>query len=804
MNGAGFSYQPNIIGKPDKQTLAENYQVKGWLSNGFRYNKGGLDELIQTSTIDGNLWTGAVLQNGGHRHGSKFNAASFIGLDIDNEVNKTPLPLEEQILPEHLLEHPILKDQVAFGYHSPSHKAGVVNKFRLVLRLPEPIRDRGEYRLITQKLWALLPGLDDCCDEVRLWFGVTTGTIHRDDSAVLDLNRLNSAFDVLDEETKDQAIKKALNPTLTLEERIERGWVSPGSAADTDAEVDKEILSLLLPHLPVAAESGSYNAIRPTLSAVADRWGAEEATAILDELGYYWPRERPLYDTLKDLDRETGCNYRFGSLIHDVQKLTSWKNEPLNEERLSRLQSKAFNGPELTTTEDIAKAFGTTEGFTVTNYTPPTPEEEASSTTQRIEELFELLFEEELQIQQNNYARKQTIEIQLTRLGVRREDIRARIFDMVCAYLGADLKNTKGTSIKSKSGLDLLKNRQRAKLDHFIEGLLIKNKDHILYGDAGTGKTLLSLFMAKALVFGGMVGDTQQVKPTKGRILYIGSDSGAANESILQLYLDQMGLLEENRREFLERFDFKSADEEAGSAQWNFNTHNLIWLKQTLAEQDYDLVIIDSLKAVTANTRYSIDERNIGDIMRLMQNIVLPHSTLIWVHHANKSTSRSTHRAGGCTDIVETVSAAIEMEKVVHDKNGVEPEYWCRVQKMRGSSHREFQLDFDWERGLTKKDEYSIESVVQEFTKRKTDVPGCILVHLSEMQYGRGSAASFASNYPEIAPHRTQIGRHLTELCEKGLIKDTSAKKRGTYQITSEGKKAAESYRAQNPDLFDF
>ena len=87
MNCAGFSYQPNIIER-NKQTLAENYQVKGWLSNGFRYNKGGLDELIQTSTIDGNLWTGAVLQNGGHRHGSKFNAASFIGLDIDNEVIK--------------------------------------------------------------------------------------------------------------------------------------------------------------------------------------------------------------------------------------------------------------------------------------------------------------------------------------------------------------------------------------------------------------------------------------------------------------------------------------------------------------------------------------------------------------------------------------------------------------------------------------------------------------------------------------------------------------------------------------------
>ena len=79
----------------------------------------------------------------GHRHGSKFISASFIGLDIDNEKDKKPLPLDQQVLPEDLLEHPILKSQVAFGYHSPSHKAGVVNKFRLVLRLPETIEIEG-------------------------------------------------------------------------------------------------------------------------------------------------------------------------------------------------------------------------------------------------------------------------------------------------------------------------------------------------------------------------------------------------------------------------------------------------------------------------------------------------------------------------------------------------------------------------------------------------------------------------------------------------------------------------------------
>ena len=106
----------------------------------------------------------------------------------------------------------------------------------------------------------------------------------------------------------------------------------------------------------------------------------------------------------------------------------------------------------------------------------------------------------------------------------------------------------------------------------------------------------------------------------QGRILYADSDSGAANESILQLYLDQMGLLEENRRSSWSVLTSNQQMKGWVAVELQHSQPDL--LKQTLAEQDYDLVIIDSLKAVTANTRYSI-ERNIGDIMRLMQNIVL-------------------------------------------------------------------------------------------------------------------------------------------------------------------------------------
>lgn len=796
LNSAGFSYQPNIIGKPDKTLITgEDAPLKRHLSYGFQYSNGGLDELIQAATTDGFLWTAAVLKSGGHRHSSKFSSAGWVGLDIDNCRDGEALPLDEQILPEFFLEHPLLKDGIAFGYYSPSHKPEVCHKYRLVLRLPKVIRDRGEYRLITQKLWKLLPGLDDCCDEVRLWFGNTTGTFFRNDEAVLDLDRLDQAFNQLDEGERVAAIRRALNPTLTLEERIARGWVSPGSAADTDDEADKEILGLLLPHLPVPAAEGSYNDIRKTLMAVADRWGAEHGTQVLDELGYPWPREKGLYETLLDLDRQTGSNYRFPSLIKETRELDSWKADASNEARLSTLQRRAFGTAELNV-EEIANVFGTVEGFKMSEHTPPTEEEIISHKISEINRLVDKLFELELDISTPHFAHKQTIMAQLTGLGVRKEHLDEQLFDRVCAYLGADLKNTSGKKIEAKSGMELLKVKARAITNSLIAGLLLKNKDHVIYGDAGTGKTLFSLFMAKALVFGGSVGDSTNIQPTRGKILYIGSDSGTANEGILQTYLDQMGLLDEDTgAEFLERFIYRSADETAGTSQFNFNIHNLIWLKQLLEEETIDLVIIDSLKAVTAGTRYSIDERNIGDIMRLVQAIVLPKSTLVWIHHSNKSTSRSTHRAGGCTDIIEIPSAAIEMVKEVSEVNGVAPEYWCKIQKLRGSSHREFEISFDWEDGMLAVDGYSLEGLVKELAEKKTPLHIQILEYADSCYAKRFGIAAFSKSLGDEAPHRSNIGRACKELVEKGLIKDTFETKRGTFQMLDEGQQVLNRYQ---------
>jgi hypothetical protein len=332
-----------------------------------------------------------------------------------------------------------------------------------------------------------------------------------------------------------------------------------------------------------------------------------------------------------------------------------------------------------------------------------------------------------------------------------------------------------------------------------IDHLILNNRDHVIFGDAGTGKTLLMLYAARCLINGGAVADVPSVEPRKGKILYIGSDSGTANESQLEDYLERMGLLDDDN--FAEQFIYRSADEEAGIAQWNLNTHNLVWLKQLLETEDVQLVIIDSLKSICSNTRYSIDDRSISDAMRLLQNIVLPHSALVYIHHSNKSTTRSSHRAGGSTDIVETVSGVIEMVKEVPDDHGGTPEYWCKVHKLRGESYRAFQVDFTWEDGIVSRDEYTVEDTIKALQSKKTDLPLKILLWAYDKPGKRFSSASFEKEHPD-APHRSNFGRACQQLIDQCLIEDTFNIKRGTYRLLQDGVDVVKAHRAKESTEF--
>jgi hypothetical protein len=99
-------------------------------------------------------------------------------------------------------------------------------------------------------------------------------------------------------------------------------------------------------------------------------------------------------------------------------------------------------------------------------------------------------------------------------------------------------------------------------------------------------------------------------------------------------------------------------------------------------------------------TNYSIDDRGITLPMRLVQAMCAKtKTTLIWLHHTNKSNSDSSHRAGGTTDVIEIVSSAHELRYHWNENTGQGRSEWL-VQKLRGSSKRKFSYSFEFETGL--------------------------------------------------------------------------------------------------------
>jgi hypothetical protein len=152
--------------------------------------------------------------------------------------------------------------------------------------------------------------------------------------------------------------------------------------------------------------------------------------------------------------------------------------------------------------------------------------------------------------------------------------------------------------------------------------------------------------------------------------------------------------------DFTNNFDVNAAAVDGSNGPFNFSPIHMVNLQNLLAGGDYGLVFIDSLKASCIGSDYSIDDRSAVLPMRTIQaKCAKTKTTLVWLHHTNKSSSESSHRAGGSTDIVEIVSAAHELRHKWDENTDQSSSEWL-VQKLRGSSKRRFSYSFDFETGL--------------------------------------------------------------------------------------------------------
>jgi len=410
----------------------------------------------------------------------------------------------------------------------------------------------------------------------------------------------------------------------------------------------------------------------------------------------------------------------------------------------------------------------------------------------RTQILLKRLVDLEMDIENDHYAQMKVVEKELQRLGSARADINKRVFEEVCCRLGISLSTVGGNKVKAVS-INKMRTKSFAKTHDstLLPGFINNRRDAVFYGESGTGKTCLTMQMVKAMFDGRAYGDQTEPGSLHGKkVLWIGPDGTAASFSQTQELLENMGVLEDQA--FLDKFTFWLEDPDEGTASWNLNTNNLIKLQQEVASGEYCLVVIDSLKSACANTRWTIDDRSIGDVMRLVQALVCKHAGLVWIHHSNKSRNSSSTKAAGVTDIIELVSAAVEFRQEWAEDHSSKRDYII-VQKMRGGSKRTFQYDWSWA-DIQVIVEAEDDEEVAELLAKKSELPQAVMIALRDSSHGRKKSANLAE---ELNQRQQTITRTLSQLKKEEYVREHS----GAWALTKKGMAAAhklgnEAYKA--------
>ena len=370
----------------------------------------------------------------------------------------------------------------------------------------------------------------------------------------------------------------------------------------------------------------------------------------------------------------------------------------------------------------------------------------------------------------HRWAKAKLIEADIRKLGISPKDIQRQKMAMLSARLGLDTAGVNGVknSIR-KLGRSGIGTGQQWLLPNFLP----KAKAAMLYGDSGVGKTSIALHIANAYINGLPFADSVYPAVADNRkVLFVASDGQGDAYDHLQDYAEQSGFLDDDR--FVDHFDVYAASEEDASGPFNFSEVHLVNLHQKLASGEYGLIFVDSLKAACMGSDFSIDDRTVAEPMRLVQAMCAKtDTTLVWLHHTNKSSSGSSHRAGGSTDVIEIISAAHELKHTWDEKTESGSTEWI-VQKVRGSSKRRFSYSFDFETGV----------VLDELVPEPASTGDLVLRAIYESQYKRMSRESVAQR---INKEPKTLSNHATHLKSEGLLR----MHRTAWELTGKGMQRA-------------
>ena len=726
---AEFSYRADVIGKPPSGDPLYSTLDGGWRKSKGTYHL--LQLLKQGFAVAPGVYEFDVKKK------DNFKRGQLVLMDFDDTMSW-----------EEAREDPFFNDHCLFAYTTASH--GIKgDRFRVVGVLPSVMKNAADYDAVIEELQQLILGQDSAMKSAQCAFGNPNAdwVLFGDDN-------------LLPEITPTPKVKPVRDVLTALVEDADQDPI----------EVREQKAKLCLSFIPQRIKGeGTYNEALDAAIVLLNEFGIDRAYEIAEECN--WLGDWDLYSKLESLEDDSVPNdqrKRLGSLVNLTRDLLT--NDPVKaaffEERLGQIHKSQ-------TKEVVTK--------------------DADQTVATIDGLMRQLIAFQMDIYHNTWADEQAVIKQLNLLGPSRAEIKGRLFDHICTHFGVDIGATQGVTIQDKGMARLRKVAGKQDEGWLVPDFLRPNRDAIVSGDAGSGKTSAMLDLARSLIFGTTFADSTEDCPAfNQKVLFIGSDGGPAAEGVLGQFLGQMEVLENDY--WSDHFLYWASDSESNSPSWNLSLGNLIKLKEKVDTGEVGLVIIDSLKAVTAGTDYSIDDRRIGDVMRLVQAIVTPKASLVWIHHTNKSGKTNSHSAGGVTDICEIPSAVFSMIRN-WDEGQKEQTNKFVVQKLRGSNTRSFDFTYQPVSGLTPTEPQ--ETTAKELDTRISEIPASILKAINGSDYGRLGRQKLS----EILGKPTNtIDNYTRELKEDHLI----TKAGNGFKLTREGTKVALQLckREERRDLF--
>jgi RecA-family ATPase len=506
-----------------------------------------------------------------------------------------------------------------FAYSTHSHIAGEeCQRFRLAIGLDTTITNRDNYEAVIRHLVGLLGSDPACTDACRLYFG-------NPEAEITWLNENPEPLSVAD-----------------LPGPVRKGGARSQGSVNWSAS-DREKALICLEFIPPRGPkgSGTYPDSIRALFSLLNTFGEMETRALIEATDWQgdWDLEEVIEGAWDNPAQERGCG--MGTLI-----------------QIAREHGMPANAGRGANAEGLINEY--------------------QRSCERIAEMM-------LTGTDDDWA---DIDLLTSRTsskhGVPQNTIRQRVCQISAKLLGIDLSG-ETSSHEYSQGIDWDDlSEEETETKFLLPGVIKQNGSALLVAPGGVGKTEMACAIAKCIADGEGFLHYADI-PLEGgkRTLFIEADMEAGALGTLKDYFISVGVNPDGINQWLNQWITPwVALPSKGIGSWRCSLKAMQKLKEELETDEYSLVVIDSLKKITAGTGYRYDKNDeMHILLSLLLGIVTPHASLLILHHTNKSDNQGMNAIGGASSIGELVDAVHQLTR--KDEENEESIYTFETTKIR-------------------------------------------------------------------------------------------------------------------------